>query len=89
MISDLSPILVSETNKLNLEAQLAGDELALIFIGGVNYYSGQVFDLKEITSRGHKVGALVGFDLAHTVGKIFLQLQDWKVDFATWCSYKY
>ena len=61
----------------------------MIFIGGVNYYSGQVFDLKEITRRGHKVGALVGFDLAHAVGNIFLKLHDWKVDFATWCSYKY
>jgi len=80
---------VVDHNKLYTMIQDLGDELALIFIGGVNYYSGQVFDLKEITSRGHKVGALVGFDLAHAVGNIFLQLHDWKVDFATWCSYKY
>ena len=66
-----------------------GDQLALIFIGGVNYYSGQVFDIFEITRRGQKVGAFVGFDLAHAAGNIFLNLHDWNVDFAAWCSYKY
>ena len=80
---------VVDHNELYTIIQDLGDELALIFIGGVNYYSGQVFDIKEITSRGHKVGALVGFDLAHAAGNILLKLHDWKVDFATWCSYKY
>jgi kynureninase len=66
-----------------------GEELALVLIGGVNYYNGQVFDMKTITRAGKSVGAYVGWDLAHAVGNIELELHDWKVDFAAWCSYKY
>ncbi len=66
-----------------------GDEVALVMIGGVNYYSGQVFDMQQICKVAHEVGAYCGFDLAHAAGNVQLELHDWQVDFACWCSYKY
>ncbi len=67
----------------------AGDSLACVLIGGVNYYTGQLYPMAAITEAAHKVGAYCGFDLAHAVGNVPLQLHDWNVDFACWCSYKY
>ncbi|MDQ6763392.1 MAG: kynureninase [Bacteroidota bacterium] len=64
-------------------------EVAVVIIGGVNYYTGQVFDMETITAAAHEAGAYCGFDLAHGVGNIQLKLHDWNVDFACWCSYKY
>ncbi|MEO6489796.1 MAG: kynureninase [Ferruginibacter sp.] len=66
-----------------------GEKLAVVMIGGVNYYSGQLFDMKTITKAAHEAGAFCGFDLAHAAGNVELKLHDWNVDFACWCSYKY
>lgn len=66
-----------------------GNSVALVLFGGVNYLTGQLFDMEKITAAAHKVGAYAAFDLAHAAGNALLKMHDWEVDFACWCSYKY
>ena len=65
------------------------DQLAVVMIGGVNFFTGQLFEIQKITAAAQKRGITVGFDLAHAIGNVPLALHDWNIDFAVWCSYKY
>lgn len=77
------------TEDILTEIRKQGDSLAMVNMAGIQYYTGQLFDLQAITQSAHEVGAVAGFDLAHAAGNAILKLHDWEVDFATWCSYKY
>ena len=77
------------TEDILTEIKNNGDNVALLMLGGVNYYTGQAFEMDKITKEAHKHNIFVGFDLAHAIGNIHLSLHDWGVDFAVWCSYKY
>ena len=66
-----------------------GDDLALVYLGGVNYYTGQALNMKDIAKAARDVGAKVGFNLAHSVGNLPMSLHDWGIDFSAWCTYKY
>ncbi len=77
------------TDDILAKIQELGEELALVLFGGVNFYTGQAFGMEAITAKAHEAGALAGFDLAHAAGNIPVQLHDWNVDFACWCTYKY
>ena len=78
-----------ENSDIVTAIEAAGDSLAMVLFGGINYYTGQLFDIKSITDAAHKVGAIAAFDLAHVAGNVPMQLNAWNVDFAVWCSYKY
>lgn len=91
-IVELSPEKGEKTLRTEAISDLIhkeGDSLAMVMFGGINYYTGQLFDMQKITKAAHEVSAIVGFDLAHVAGNVPLALHNWGVDFAVWCSYKY
>lgn len=82
-------LIQTPTNDLLARIAAAGDELALVLLGGVNYYSGEALDLAACARAAHTSGALIGFDLAHAIGNVPIDLRAADADFAVWCGYKY
>lgn len=77
------------TEEIERVLEQRGHEISLVLLGGVNYYTGQVFDMQRIGALARERGCVVGLDLAHAAGNVLLRLHDWQIDFAVWCSYKY
>ena len=88
MIGDENKYIIS-TEDIYSVIEEHSESISIILIGAVNYLTGQFFDIKKITEFAHKYNILVGFDLAHAIGNVPLELHEWEVDFAAWCSYKY
>ncbi|GIV22219.1 MAG: kynureninase [Armatimonadota bacterium] len=86
---DHSPLQPLSTATIIEAIEALGEELALVHMSAVHYLTGQFFDIPTITAAAHRVGAFAGWDLAHAIGNVPLQLHDWEVDYAVWCSYKY
>jgi len=92
VIIEIAPIAgekILHTKQIIETIEQHASSIALVLMGGMNYYTGQFFELEKIAKATHQVGAICGFDLAHVVGNIPLQLHQWNIDFAVWCSYKY
>ena len=85
--SDATPLL--RTDDILQQITENASELALILLPGIQFYSGQFFDIPRITAHAHAHDILIGWDLAHAAGNVELALHDWNVDFAAWCNYKY
>lgn len=86
---EASLLVVPHGESIEAALERHGREVALVLVGGVNYFTGEAFDLARIAEQARRQGAVVGYDLAHAAGNIPLALHDWDVDFAVWCSYKY
>ena len=84
--SDPSGIFKTEDILKTLREQ--GHEIAMVLLPGIQYYTGQLFDIPKITKVAQDMGCVVGWDLAHAAGNVKLSLHEWNVDFAAWCSYK-
>jgi len=80
---------ILQTEDIIAQIKDNAEEIALVLFGGINYYTGQWYDMEAITKAGHGIGAVVGWDLAHAAGNVPVKLHDWDIDFACWCSYKY
>lgn len=80
---------IFKTDDIIETIQKHGNEIAVVMLPGIQYYTGQLFDIQKITKAAQDQGCIVGWDLAHAVGNVQLALHDWNVDFACWCSYKY
>ena len=84
-----APIETIDTADVARVLERDGESIALVLLPGVQYYTGQAFDMEAITQLAHAKGCVVGFDLAHAAGNLVLRLHEWNVDFAVWCTYKY